>query len=83
MRPLLFGCGWLLVLLAPLVGLLPGPGGLFVFALGAALLLESSPRAKRFYVRIKRRWPRLGDWLDWGLRRPSWKRRQARLGSAC
>ena len=82
MRHALFGIGWLLIVLSPAVGVLPGPGGVFVFAAGAALVLETSPRAKRAYVRLKRRWPKIGDWVDWGLRRPSAKRRAARLAAA-
>jgi hypothetical protein len=78
-RHCLFATGWLLILVSPVVGLLPGPGGVFVFAAGVALLLETSPRARRLYVRVKRRWPRVGEWTDWGLRRRSWKRRRARL----
>jgi hypothetical protein len=71
-----FLLGWLLILLSPAVGILPGPGGVFVFAGGAALVLKTSLRAKRWYVRTKRRWPKLGDWVDWGLRRKSARRRR-------
>ena len=60
MRHMLFAIGWLLILLAPIVGLLPGPGGVFLVAAGLALVLETSPWAKRLYVRFKRRWPRIG-----------------------
>lgn len=81
MRRVLFVLGWLLILVSPLAGLLPGPGGIFVFAGGAALVLETSPRAKRAYVRLKRRWPRVGRWVDWGLRRSSAKRRAARIAA--
>lgn len=77
-RHALFTLGCLLILITPVLGVLPGPGGVFVFAAGAALVLETSPRARRGYVRLKRRWPRLGDWIDWGLRRPSRKRRRER-----
>ena len=74
----LFVLGWLLIVAAIPVGILPGPGGVFVFAAGLALVLETSPWAKRVYARIVRRWPRLGRWMDWGLRRPSARRRIAR-----
>jgi hypothetical protein len=70
--------GWVLVVLSPVVGLLPGPGGVFVFAAGFALVLQTSQWAKRTYVRAKRRWPRLGSWVDWGLRRKSAARRRER-----
>jgi len=61
--------GWLLIVLAPVVGLLPGPGGIFVFAAGAALLIRYSHWAKRRYVQLKRRWPWLGRHTDRMMRR--------------
>jgi hypothetical protein len=60
---------------APLAGLLPGPGGIFVFAIGLGLALRSSIWAKRRYVELKKKQPKLGGWADWGLRRASAKRR--------
>jgi hypothetical protein len=78
-RLCLFGLGCLLILLTPVLGLLPGPGGIFVFAGGLALVLRNSPWAKRRYVDLKRRWPKVGHWCDWGLRRPSARRRADRL----
>lgn len=73
----LLGVGWLLIASTPFVGVLPGPGGVVVFALGAGLVLKNSLWAKRRYVRLKRRWPRHGAWADWGLRRASARRRVA------
>ncbi len=70
--------GLLLLILAPIVGALPGPGGVFVFAAGLTLLLRNSAWVRRRYVRFKRRWPRHGAWADWGLRRKSAKRRAQR-----
>lgn len=66
-----FILGLLLMILAPLVGgpLLPGPFGFLGFALGLALVLRSSLRAKRHYARFKRRWPHWAGWTEWGLRR--------------
>ena len=64
-----------LILVSPVVGLVPGPGGLLVFLAGVALTLRASHPAKRLYVRAKRRWPGLGHWSDKGLRRPSHFRR--------
>ena len=77
-RNLLLAIGILLLLLAPVVGILPGPGGIFLVAGGAALILRSSTWAKRAYVRVKRRWPRVGGYLDRGLRRTSARRRRER-----
>lgn len=73
----LFMLGLLLILLSPLAGAIPGPGGVFVFAGGLALALKNSEWAKRQYVRFKRRQPKAGRWADWGLRRKSYKRREA------
>ena len=70
--------GWLLLAAAPVVGLLPGPGGIFVAAGGLILLLRNSQWAKRQYVQAKRRWPKVGHFCDKGLRRPSFHRRRAR-----
>lgn len=71
----LIGCG--LIVLAPIAGLLPGPGGLIVFAVGAGMALRYSKWAKKRYVAFKKRHPRYGGWADWSLRRESAKRRVA------
>lgn len=78
--------GVLLVLVTPLVGLLPGPGGVVAFGIGLGLILRNSAWAKRRYVEFKRKRPKMGGWADWGLRRQSAKRRgqkakQTRRGS--
>jgi hypothetical protein len=80
-RKILFAAGVLLLLLSPVVGILPGPGGVFLVAGGAALILRTSPWAKRLYVRAKRRWPRFGRLVDRALRRPSARRRRERDGA--
>ena len=80
MRPVrltLFVLGLLLMILTPIVAVLPGPGGIFVFAAGLALALRNSDWAKRRYVHFKRWQPRVGAWADWGLRRGSHRRREA------
>lgn len=75
-RTTLFMIGLLLIILSPVAGAIPGPGGIFVFAAGLALALKNSEWAKRQYVRFKRRQPKAGRWADWGLRRGSAKRRE-------
>jgi hypothetical protein len=75
-RTALFLLGCLLLVLTPFVGVLPGPGGVFVFAAGAALVLKYSSWAKRRYVRFQRRYPSAASWCDWALRRPSARRRE-------
>ncbi|MEO6248036.1 MAG: hypothetical protein ABIO85_05570 [Sphingomicrobium sp.] len=72
---MLFVLGVLLIIASPLAGIIPGPGGIFVFAAGLALVLRTSMWAKRRYVHFKRWQPKLGAWSDWGLRRQSAKRR--------
>ena len=79
LRQVLVFAGILLILVSPLVGAIPGPGGVFVFAAGLALTLRNSEWAKRLYVRFKRKHPNKGRWADWGLRRLSARRREARL----
>src|SRR3954466_11411146 len=78
-RKALVGVGFFLIALTPLVGPIPGPGGIIVFAAGLSLVLRYSAWAKRFYVRFKRKHPKKGHWADWGLRRASARRRQERL----
>ncbi len=73
----LFVLGIVLMLVSPAVGIIPGPGGVVVFAAGLALTLKYSRWAKRRYVRFKRRHPHKGRWADWGMRRPSALRREA------
>jgi hypothetical protein len=74
----IFAVGVVLILLSPLAGAIPGPGGIFVFAIGLAMVLKTSMWAKRHYVRFKRWQPKAGRWTDWGLRRRSALRREAR-----
>jgi hypothetical protein len=73
----IFVLGILLMIAAIPVGALPGPGGVFVFAAGLALVLKTSMWAKRRYVDFKRKQPKIGRWADWGLRRRSARRREA------
>jgi hypothetical protein len=73
----LFVIGVLLLVVSPLVGIIPGPGGIVVAGIGLALVLKTSLWAKRHYVKFKRWQPKAGRWTDWALRRRSAKRRQA------
>lgn len=67
--------GWFLIILAPLIGWLPGPGGLIVFPIGLALVLRYSPWAKRRYSRLAKRHPEYGEWANWAMRRKRFKTR--------
>ena len=73
----MFGLGVVLLALSPLVGALPGPGGILVAAAGLALVLKTSMWAKRRYVKFKRWQPKAARWTDRALRRPSARRREA------
>ena len=75
-RTSLFVIGIILMVVSPLAGVLPGPGGIFLFAAGLALTLKNSEWAKRQYVRFKRKHPNKGAWADWGMRRASARRRE-------
>jgi hypothetical protein len=75
LRAVGFWGGVLLVIVSPLVGAIPGPGGVFVFAAGAGLMLKNSRWAKKHYARFKRMHPKKGAWADWSLRRASARRR--------
>ena len=76
-RHALVGLGFLLIAVTPLVGPIPGPGGLIVFGAGLSLILKYTGWAKRLYVRFKRKHPNKGRWTDWSLRRASARRREA------
>jgi len=74
----IFGLGVILLLIvAPIVGALPGPGGIVVAGIGLAMILKTSMWARRRYVRFKRWQPKAGRWTDWALRRQSARRREA------
>jgi glutathione S-transferase len=75
-RLALFSLGCVLLVIAPVIGVLPGPGGIILFPIGLALALQNSIWAKRVYGRFKRRHPRYAAWTDRIMRRPSAARRR-------
>jgi hypothetical protein len=77
-RYALFLIGILLMIVAVIIGPLPGPGFLILFPIGLMLALQNSAWAKRRYVRFKWRHPRYGAWADRLMRRVSAARRRAR-----
>lgn len=81
-RYALVALGFLLIASTPIVGPIPGPGGIFVFAGGLSLVLKYTGWAKRLYVRFKRKHPVKGHWADWSLRRASARRRHERRKQA-
>lgn len=78
MRAVQLGAGGVLIAGAAVVGPLPGPGGIFLFAGGMILILRNSHWARVRWARLKRRWPRTGALVDRAMRRPSAIRRAAR-----
>lgn len=75
-RTCLVALGFVLIALTPVVGPIPGPGGVIVFGAGAGLILKYTGWAKRLYVRFKRSHPNKGRWTDWSLSRASARRRE-------
>ena len=55
----LLAIGWMLLVIGPIIGLLPGPGGFPITAAGLILLLSQSYMAKRIFLRWCQRHPRL------------------------
>jgi hypothetical protein len=79
----LFVLGVVLLLLALVVGPIPGPGGIIFAGAGLALILKTSMWAKRHYARFKKWRPRIfgrhfmpARWTDLALRRRSALRRE-------
>ncbi len=73
----MFVLGMLLLVVSPLVGAIPGPGGIIVAGIGLALVLKTSLWAKRHYVRFKRWRPKVGRRFARALDRLALRRRSA------
>ena len=83
-RWLLIALGVIIMVVSPLVAPLPGPGGLPIFAIGLTLVLANSFWAKRRFVELNRRYPKMltpiRDILRWIGRRVPWLRRNGKGG---
>lgn len=67
--------GVFLMIFGPIIGLpTPGPLGFILFGAGLALVLRNSRWARRRYVRYSRRYPRVQQAVNFGLRRRSKRR---------
>lgn len=77
-RAVMMTVGTLCCIIAPIVGPIPGPWSVLLFGFGFGLLLKASLWVKKRYVRFKKKHPKAGAWVDWGLRRDSYLRRKAR-----
>jgi len=58
-KVVLLGIGWILVAAGPVVGLVPGPGGIPISGAGLVLILSQSYTAKRIFIRWQQRHPRI------------------------
>ncbi len=69
-KPVVFVIGVVLVMTAPLVGFIPGPGGILVFLLGIAILgseFDWALALKSFFLKtmpdeVKKRWQPTPNW---------------------
>lgn len=69
-KPLVFAVGILLIIIAPFIGFIPGPGGILVFLLGIAVLASEFDWAlslKAFFLKtvpaeVKKRWRPTQNW---------------------
>ena len=73
----LMGAGWTLLGLSPIVGLLPGPGGIPMAAAGLVLILSQSYTARRIFIRSQQRYPKILGPLRRFMRRKTAARRTA------
>ncbi|WP_207456261.1 hypothetical protein [Azospirillum sp. SYSU D00513] len=77
----LIGTGWTIIAFSVLLTPLPGPGGLPLALVGGVILLRNSASARRLFVRLKKRYPRMLSPAERGLqflrRRQKAKRRAA------
>jgi len=51
--------GWLLIILGTIIGPIPGPWSIPLVALGSVMILRRSRWARRRFVRLSQRFPRL------------------------
>jgi hypothetical protein len=61
--------GWTLIVAAPLISWLPGPGGIALFVIGLGIILKHSLWAKKRYARLARLHPEYANWANWAMRR--------------
>lgn len=76
------GTGVVVLAVGLLLGPLPGPTGLPVMFVGSVIILRHSTSARRWYILLSRRWPRVVGVVDRVLRRRRLARRRAALEAA-
>jgi hypothetical protein len=74
-RLFMLALGWLLLVGAPLLGPLPGPGPLLILPIGLAIILKHSLWAKKRYARLAKIHPKYAGWANWAMRRSKVKER--------
>ena len=65
--------GWVMIIISPIVGAIPGPGFIILFPIGLALVVKNSIFGKKLYVRFRNKFPQYNRWSDWALRRKGQK----------
>ena len=53
----LLSVGWVLIVVGPVVGIIPGPGGIPITGAGVILVISQSNTAKRVFLRYHKRYP--------------------------
>lgn len=56
-KVVLLSVGWVLIVVGPVVGIIPGPGGIPITGAGVILVLSQSQTAKRVFLRYYKRYP--------------------------
>ncbi len=69
----LLSLGWIMIIISPIVGAIPGPGFIILFPIGLALVVKNSILGKKLYVRFRNKFPQYNRWSDWALRRKGQK----------
>ena len=67
----------MLVITGPIVGIIPGPGGIPIVAAGAIMIMSQSRVAKRVFIRAHRRYPKTVGPVRSFIQRRSRRRREA------
>ena len=55
----LLALGWLIIITGLALGPIPGPGGIPIIAAGAVLVMSQSLAARRQFIRLQKRFPKL------------------------
>ena len=58
-RKFLLIIGWIIIIIGSLLGVVPGPGGIPIVAAGAMIVLSQSRPARRWFVRLQHRYPKV------------------------